>query len=193
MNKGTLFVISGPSGAGKSTLVLSLMKHLADYGLTDVCLSVSATTRLPRPGELDGVAYHFFSEEQFDKGIEEGLFVEWAQVHGNRYGTLKYEVEQSLSAGRDLILEIDIQGGFQVKEKNPDAVLVFVEPPSLDELERRLHIRKTESEESIERRLETAKLELASKDRYTVSIVNDKLEDATRELAELVKSYRDVN
>ena len=193
MNKGTLFVISGPSGAGKSTLVLSLMERLTDFGLTDVCLSVSATTRLPRPGELDGVAYHFLSEEQFDEGVEEGLFVEWACVHGNRYGTLKYEVDKSLSAGWDLILEIDIQGGFQVKEKYPNAVLVFVEPPSLDELKRRLHVRKTESEESIKRRLETAKLELASKDRYTVSIVNDRLEDATRELAELVKSYRDVN
>ncbi|MCL1890451.1 MAG: guanylate kinase [Coriobacteriia bacterium] len=185
MNKGTLFIISGPSGAGKGTLVSSLLECVED-----IELSVSATTRAPRPGEVDGAAYHFFSDEQFDSALDKQDFAEWACVYGNRYGTLASEIDRALAAGKDLILEIDVQGEAQVKERYPDAVSIFVQPPSLEELEQRLRERKTETEASIKRRLETAQVELNCKNRYNVVITNDNLDAAIEKLADVVLGCR---
>lgn len=180
---GRLFVISGPSGAGKGTLVNRVM------GRRDgTWLSVSATTRLPREGEVDGVSYFFLSDDEFDAKIEEGDFLEWANVHGRRYGTLKSVVLEKLEQGIDVILEIDVQGALQVRENHPDAFLIFIKPPSFEELERRLVNRGTETAEQIAGRLEVAKLEMELETCYNVSLVNDELERATEELLEIMDS-----
>ena len=182
---GRLFVISGPSGAGKGTLVNRVM------GRRDgTWLSVSATTRLPREGEVDGVSYFFLSDDEFDAKIEEGDFLEWANVHGRRYGTLKSVVLEKLEQGVDVILEIDVQGALQVRENHPDAFLIFIKPPSFEELERRLVSRGTETAEQIAGRLEVAKLEMEQEKCYNVSLVNDELERATEELLEIMDSQR---
>ncbi len=182
---GRLFVISGPSGAGKGTLVNRVM------GRRDgTWLSVSATTRLPREGEVDGVSYFFLSDDEFDAKIEEGDFLEWANVHGRRYGTLKSVVLEKLEQGIDVILEIDVQGALQVRENHPDAFLIFIKPPSFEELERRLVSRGTETAEQIAGRLEVAKLEMEQEKCYNVSLVNDELERATEELLEIMDSQR---
>ena len=152
-------------------------------------LTVSATTRAPRPGEVDGVSYHFMSEDEFDRRVRAGEFLEWAEVHGHRYGTLASEVERVVSGGRSVILEIDVQGGLAVREAVPDAVLVFVEPPSMEELERRLRGRGTEDEASIEVRLANARNEMAHAADYDARIVNDDLARATNELEALIHTY----
>ena len=162
-SESKLFVISGPSGAGKGTLVARVRDRVPNLGLT-----VSATTRSPRAGEVDGVNYYFLSEDEFSARIEAGDFIEWAQVHDHRYGTLASEVDRNLSTGQSLILEIDVQGALAVKERFPEAVLIFIEPPSLDVLR--------------ELRLHTAEGEMALRDRYDEIIVNDDLERATEEL-----------
>lgn len=169
---------------GKGTLVALLRERLPRLGLT-----VSATTREPRPGERDGEAYHFLSEEEFDRRVAAGEFLEWAWVHGHRYGTLRSEVERVTGEGRSVVLEIDVQGGLSVREALPDAVLVFIEPPSADELERRLRGRGTEDEASIERRLAGARDELACAPRYDARIVNDDLDRACRELEDVIEKY----
>ena len=180
---GRLFVISGPSGAGKGTLVNRVM------GRRDgTWLSVSATTRLPREGEVDGVSYYFLTDDVFDAKVEEGDFLEWANVHGRRYGTLRSVVVEKLEQGTDVILEIDPQGAFQVRENHPDAFLIFIKPPSFEELERRLVNRGTETAEQIAGRLEVAKLEMELETCYNVSLVNDELERATEELLEIMDS-----
>lgn len=145
---GLLFVISGPAGAGKSMIVNRLIEKHPDIGL-----SVSCTTRAPRPGEVDGVNYHFVSEAEFDRLIAEDGFYEWAHVHENRYGTPKATVQRELEAGRDLILEIDVQGCLQAMAKNPEVTGIFISPPSRENLEKRLRDRGTESEHSIAVRL----------------------------------------
>ena len=152
-------------------------------------LTVSATTRAPRPGEVDGVSYHFMGEDEFDRRLEAGEFLEWAWVHDHRYGTLKSEVERVVSGGLSVILEIDVQGGLAVRETLPDAVLVFIEPPSMEELERRLRGRGTEDESSIEVRLANAGREMERAAEYDVRIVNDDLERATRELEDVIHTY----
>lgn len=178
---GRLFVISGPSGVGKGTLVSNVM------GRRDgTWLSVSATTRSPREGEIDGVSYFFLTDEEFDEKVAEDDFLEWASVHGNRYGTLKSVVEERLAEDIDVILEIDPQGAFKVRDKMPEALLIFVLPPSFEELERRLVGRGTESPEQVERRLQTARLELEQEPCYNVSLVNDDIERATRELISIL-------
>ena len=182
--RARLFVVSGPSGVGKGTLVALLRKRLPRLGLT-----VSATTREPRPGERDGEAYHFLSDEEFDRRVADGEFLEWAWVHGHRYGTLRSEVERVTGEGRSVVLEIDVQGGLNVREALPDAVLVFIEPPTAAELERRLRGRGTEDEASIERRLAGARDELACASRYDARIVNDDLDRACRELEGLIGKY----
>lgn len=179
-----LFVVSGPSGVGKGTLVALLRERLTRLGLT-----VSATTREPRPGEVDGVSYHFLDDAEFERRVGEGEFLEWAWVHGHRYGTLRSEVERVLSEGRSVVLEIDVQGALSVRASHPEAVLVFIEPPSPEELERRLRGRGTEDEASIERRLANAHREMSYADRYDVRIVNDDLERAVDELAHVIDSY----
>lgn len=179
-----LFVVSGPSGAGKGTMVALVRDRLPRLGLT-----VSATTRSPRAGEVDGKSYYFLSQDEFDRKVQAGEFVEWAHVHGHCYGTLASEVERNLASGSSLILEIDVQGALQVREHYPDAVLVFIKPPSLDVLRERLVHRGTESAESLELRLASARQELELADRYDEVIVNDDLDRATSELVGIIEKY----
>ena len=184
MRHGNLLIISGPSGAGKGTLV-SKVKPL----ISDIWVSVSATTRSPREGEIEGVHYYFKTEEEFDDLIENDGFIEWACVHGNKYGTLRAAVEDHIAAGKQVILEIDVQGAFQVREKMPDAKLIFIAPVSMEVLEARLRGRNTETEEAIQKRINGAKLELSQKMEYDVEIVNDDLEKAVNELYQVIESY----
>ena len=183
---GKLFVVSGPSGAGKGTLLAQVINELGN-----VHIAVSATTRRPRRGEKDGVQYFFLSNEKFDELISIGGLLEWANVHGAHYGTLKAEVLSQLAAGQDVLLEIDPQGARQVKEKYPEAVLVFIKPPSLEVLKDRLQARNTETEEEIATRLDTAQQELASEAEYDKVIINDQVDVASRELADYILQKRD--
>ena len=161
-----------------------LRERLASLGLT-----VSATTRKPRPGEVDGVSYYFMDDAEFDRRIEAGEFLEWARVHDHRYGTLRSEVERVLATGASVVLEIDVQGGLAVRAAMPDAVLVFVEPPSMEELERRLRGRGTEDESQIEVRLGNAAREMARAGDYDVRVVNDDLARACEELQDVIHRY----
>ena len=179
-----LFVVSGPSGVGKGTLVSLVREQRPDLGLT-----VSATTRQPRPGEVDGVSYHFLSASDFESRVAAGEFLEWANVFGNCYGTLRSEVERNLSAGKSVILEIDVQGALNVRKLMPEAVLVFIEPPSFEVLEARLRGRGTEDEQVIQVRLETAKGELELAPSYDERIVNDDLQEAASELLRVLDSH----
>lgn len=179
-----LFVISGPSGAGKGTLLAELRKQRPDLGMT-----VSATTRSPRPGEVDGTSYYFLSDEEFRRRIAAGEFVEWAEVHGHLYGTLVSEVKRLLAKGHSLVLEIDVQGALNVRKVYPDAVLVFIEPPSLQVLEERLRGRGTEDEASIELRLKNARHEMELADQYDVRIVNDTVDRAAQELGSVMRRF----
>jgi guanylate kinase len=174
-------VLSGPSGVGKSTVVAHLRKQHPE-----VWLSVSATTRRPRPGEQDGVQYFFVSDDEFDKLVANGELLEWAEFAGHRYGTPRGAVLERLEAGEPVLLEIDLQGARQVREAMPDARLVFLAPPSWDELVRRLTGRGTESPDVVERRLEAARVELAAEDEFDVTLVNTSVEDVARELLALV-------
>jgi guanylate kinase len=184
MRKGNLFIVSGPSGAGKGTLVKELL-----HRVPDVWVSVSCTTREPRPGEREGIEYHFVSEKEFDRLIAEDGLLEWAKVHDSRYGTPRQGVEAHVAAGEQVVLEIDPQGAFQVKEKSPSSVLVFIEPPSWDELQRRLVNRGSETKEQVEKRLRTAKRELELVGKYDHVVINDDVARATDELARIVESY----
>ena len=177
MRRGNLFVISGPSGAGKGTLVARLVE-----AVPDAWVSVSATTRKPREGEIDGVHYQFKTEEEFHQLIDADGFFEWAVYGGNHYGTPRQSVVEHIEAGCQVILEIDVQGAFQVREKLPEAHLVFIEPPSLEVLEQRLRGRGTETEDVIVKRLEAARVELARKMEYDVQLVNDDLDEACASL-----------
>ncbi|MEU2873714.1 guanylate kinase [Streptomyces olivoreticuli] len=177
-----LTVLSGPSGVGKSTVVAHMRK-----AHPEVWLSVSATTRKPRPGERDGVQYFFVDDEQFDKLVANGELLEWAEFAGNRYGTPRQPVLDRLAAGQPVLLEIDLQGARQVRESMADAQLVFLAPPSWDELVRRLTGRGTESPEVIERRLAAAKVELAAESEFDVTLVNTSVEDVARELLALLR------
>ncbi len=180
---GRLFVVSGPSGAGKGTLVGRVMDRREG-----IWLSVSATTRAPREGEIDGESYFFMSTGEFEEKIASGGFLEWAKVHDSYYGTLRAPVVERISEGVDVLLEIDPQGAFQVRDNYPDAYLIFVKSPSFDDLRKRLEGRGTETAEQIERRLETAKLELEQEQRYNYSLVNDNIERATAELLSVMDS-----
>lgn len=182
--RARLFVVSGPSGSGKGTLLAKVRAARPDLGLT-----VSATTRSPRKGEVDGVDYHFLSDDCFDRMVDGNEFLEWANVHGHKYGTPLSEVTKCIDAGRSVILEIDVQGALNVRKVYPDAVLVFIEPPSLKVLEKRLRGRGTEDESSIELRLANAVGELELADQYDVRIVNDDLEAAASELADTLRSH----
>ncbi|MDR1184541.1 MAG: guanylate kinase [Coriobacteriales bacterium] len=174
---GNLYVVSGPSGAGKGTLLALAMRRL-----DNVWLSVSATTRSPRENEVEGVHYFFLSDEEFDDLIAVDGLLEWAAVHGERYGTIRREVEQRLDQGINVILEIDPQGAFQVQARLPQATLIFIMPPSITILEQRLRGRGTEDEVSIRHRMSNATEELSYRDRYHVIIVNDDLATAAEEL-----------
>ena len=184
--KGLLLVISGPAGVGKGTINLSLISRNSD-----IRMSVSATTRSPRPGEIDGVHYFFKSEEEFQKMIEDGAFLEYMRVFNTHYyGTPKSFVEQELSEGRSVILEIDVQGAMRVKAAYPDAVLIFIAPPSMSELKSRLIHRGTESSEAIDRRFETAYQEMKYIDRYDYVVVNDILDLASARTEDIIVAER---
>jgi len=189
-----LIVIAGPSGAGKGTLVARLLRQLSG-----IVLSVSATTRPRRLGEVDGREYFFLSRTQFKDWVERGLFLEWATYSGHRYGTPKQAVTDHLNAGLDVILEIEIEGARQVLEQCPAALMIFIMPPSLAELERRLRGRKTESEESIQKRLGRAAEEMAAvaagewpgRRQFDYVIVNDSVKRASQELVRVIQQTRE--
>ncbi|NOY86398.1 MAG: guanylate kinase [Deltaproteobacteria bacterium] len=183
--KGILFVISSPSGGGKSTIAKRLIASLSG-----IVLSISHTTREPRQGEVDGSDYHFVSVEEFERIRREGGFVEWAEVHGRSYGTGRKEIDRITGAGKDALLDIDVQGGQQIRERFPEAILVFVVPPERDELERRLRKRGTESPEQINRRLAAEVDELALIPYYDYAIRNDNLEDAFHAMRSIVTAER---
>ncbi|MEE1810752.1 guanylate kinase [Streptomyces sp. BE133] len=176
-----LTVLSGPSGVGKSTVVAHMRK-----AHPEVWLSVSATTRKPRPGERNGVHYFFVDNDEFDKLIANGELLEWAEFAGNRYGTPRRAVLERLEAGEPVLLEIDLQGARLVRQSMPDALLVFLAPPSWEELVRRLTGRGTESAEVIERRLAAARIELAAESEFDTTLVNTSVEDVARELLALM-------
>ncbi|GAV31405.1 GMP kinase [Coriobacteriaceae bacterium EMTCatB1] len=181
--RGRLLIISGPSGAGKGTLVDRLVERVPE-----AWVSVSATTRPPRPGEVDGVDYRFVSPEEFDRLVKAGEFLEWAEVHGNRYGTLRSDVEKKIAEGRLVVLEIDSQGAQQVRRLVDDAVCVFVVAPSFEELERRIRKRGAESDEEIAARLKTAERELALVGTYDYVVQNDDVARAADELVGIAES-----
>jgi guanylate kinase len=184
--RGMVFVVAGPSGAGKDTLIKRALQEVPAH------LSVSATTRAPREGEEDGRDYHFLGEEEFDRLVAEGAFLEWANVFGGKYGTLASEVEETRERGIDVILEIDVQGALQVKEKLPDAEFVFIMPPSLEALADRLRRRGLDSGREIDHRLKTAPGEIeVGKHAFDGIIVNDDLEKATEELIRVLKGEGD--
>ena len=184
-DKGKLFVISGPSGAGKSTVVFK-----ATEGRDDVCFSTSVTTRKPRPGEVDGKEYFFVDLEQFDEMVKNNLLHEHATYVANSYGTPRAYVEKQIDAGIDVILDIEVQGARQINEKKPDAVKIFIIPPSLQDLERRLRGRGTDTERAIEARLIRARQEYAEADFYDYIIINDDAESAAKELAAIMVAER---
>lgn len=184
--RGRLVVLAGPTAVGKGTVSAHIREHHPD-----VLLSVSATTRPPRPGERDGVHYYFVSDAEFDRMVADDEFLEWATVHNlSRYGTPRPPVEATLASGRSVLLEIDLQGARQVKRAMPEAVLVFLLPPSWDELVRRLIGRGTETAAERARRLETAKVELAAQDEFDVHVVNDDVERAAQEVVDLLIAVR---
>lgn len=177
MRKGKTFIISGPSGVGKSTVLKELLRDR-----DDLYFSISATTRTIRKGEVDGVHYHFIGVEQFQKMIYEDAFLEYAEYVGNFYGTPKKYVDEAMAAGKDVILDIEIQGALQVCNKRPEVVRIFIAPPSWSALEKRLVGRGTDSEERIQKRLVRAKVELQNANTYDYFVINDKVENAVREI-----------
>jgi guanylate kinase len=177
-----VFVITGPSGVGKGTLIRTLLERIPELEL-----SVSATTRKPRPGEEDGVAYHFLTDEEFARRVELGDFVEHASYSGRRYGTLRSELERRTADGAPVVLEIEVQGARQIKQTMPEAVRIFIAPPSEDALRTRLIGRGTDDPEQIEARLETAREELLAKDEFAHVVVNDRLEDSVERLERVVR------
>jgi guanylate kinase len=187
---GRLVVISGPSGAGKSTVVRELLTACQ----LPLALSVSATTRRPRPGEVDGVNYFFLSHDEFARRRAAGEFLECKEVfgRGDWYGTLQSQVASGLAAGKWVLLEIDVEGTLSVLDQHPEVITIFLHSGSLDELERRLRQRNTESEDSLRRRLEVARRELSFKDRYRHEVINRDVPQAVREICEILARYRTV-
>ena len=183
-NKGLLLVVSAPSGCGKGTILGEILKDDSFY------YSISATTRAPREGEQDGVNYHFITKEEFEQRIAQGGMLEYAQYCGNYYGTPKKEVEQMREAGRDVILEIEVEGAMKVRALCPDAVFLFIAPPSGEELRRRLNKRGTEAAEVIEERVSQASRELSYANRYDYIIVNGELEKAIQDFRTVVRAEK---
>ncbi|MBP1888570.1 guanylate kinase [Clostridium moniliforme] len=185
MKKGVLLVISGPSGAGKGTICKALLeKH------KDIYLSVSATTREPRVGEVEGVNYFFTTKEQFLQKVEEGDFLEHAEVYGNYYGTPKSSVQKMLNEGRDVILEIDIQGALKVKENCEEGIFIFILPPSMEELKQRIIKRGSETPESLMRRFKSAYKEINYISKYNYAVVNDEIDTAVSKLEAIITAEK---
>lgn len=188
MSKGTLFIVSAPSGAGKSSLIDALLKR---FNLDDkLRLSVSHTTRAPRPGEIDHVSYHFITNEEFEKLIERNAFYEYAHVFDHYYGTSLEIVEQWLNEGKDVLLDIDWQGARQIRRQTPDAKGIFIVPPSLEELNRRLVTRATDAPEVIEKRMSKAISEISHYNEYDYVIVNDDFDESLLNMRSIILSNR---
>ncbi len=192
-SKGLLIVFSGPSGAGKDTILKRLLEKNPN-----IKLSVSATTRMPRSGETDGIDYHFITKEQFQTMLEQGEMLESAEYCGNCYGTPSGPIRNWMSEGYDVILEIEVQGGAQIKKKCPDCASVFILPPSLDALEQRLRDRGTEEDEVIQKRLATARKEISEASHYDYLVINDTVENAVNEINQIIcaekhRTHRDAD
>ena len=183
--KGKLFVISGPSGAGKGTICNALM---ADADPDELCLSISVTTREPRKGEVDGVNYYFLTEDEFSDLLAKDGLLEFAEVYGHHYGTPKEKVIEKLNAGIDVILEIEMQGALKIRKSYPDGVFIFILPPSMAELRKRITGRGTETQEAIDYRLSQALSEIAYIDKYDYAVVNGKLEEAVERVRAIIKA-----
>lgn len=184
VGRGQMFVISGPSGAGKSTVLARVLG-----AVRDLHFSVSHTTRQPRAGETQGVDYHFVTHDEFQRLIAEDALLEWAEVHGQFYGTPDAQVRAELASGKDVILDLDVQGARKVRERR-DAVFIFLAPPSLDELSRRLRGRRTESEDRVRDRLETASEELGAIREYKYLVVNENVGEAALQLQSIIEAER---
>ena len=184
-NKGVLIVISGPSGAGKGTICKALLeKH------KDIQISVAATTRDPRQGEVHGINYYFLNKDEFLKKVEEDDFLEWAEVYGNCYGTPKSNVQELLDSGKDVILEIDIQGALKVKENTEEGVFIFILPPSMEELKQRIINRGSETPESLMRRFNSAYQEINYISKYNYAVVNDTVENAVNKIENILAAEK---
>jgi guanylate kinase len=183
-SRGRLIVISAPSGAGKSTIARAVLK-----AFPQMLFSVSATTRPARPNEINGREYYFLSKEEFEEKIQAGDLVEWEEIYGNYYGTLKAEIERTIAAGRVMLFDIDVKGALSIKRQFPDqSVLIFIQPPSVEVLRERLERRRTESADVLARRMERVPMELAQAEHFTHRVVNDELRRATLEVFEIVQS-----
>lgn len=184
--RGKIFVISAPSGTGKTTVVKKLLCEMPDLKL-----AVSYTTRAPRRGETDGVDYHFVKKDRFKSMINSGEFIEWAEVHGQLYGTPKKEIEKDFKNGVGILLDIDTCGAAKVKGVYPDAVLIFLLPPSFEELAKRLKGRKTDSTDDVEQRIEHAREELVKRHEYDYQVVNEDIDEACEEIMEIIEHYQE--
>ncbi len=182
--KGSIIVVSAPSGAGKTTIVKNILNVFPD-----IKFSVSATTRKKRVNETHGVEYFFLSQDEFLKKIEKNEFVEWEKVYDYYYGTLKSFIEDSINSGTSVLLELEVKGALNIKKLFPESVLIYIMPPSFEELKNRLINRKTETEEDLEKRLKRAEMELNLKDNFDYIVINNKLENAISEVKEIVKKY----
>jgi len=182
MKKGRLFIISAPSGAGKSTVIEEMRKRVPE-----LAFSISYTTRPKRAGETDGVDYIFVDKSKFDEMIRNDEFVEWAHVHDHLYGTLKRQLEEMMQKGRDVLLDIDVQGGANIKRQFPDAISIFLLPPDMETLKRRLAGRGTDKEEEIELRLANARMEMKYRNRYDHNVINDTVGRASENIIRIMK------
>jgi guanylate kinase len=183
--RGMLLVVSAPSGAGKTTIVKEVLRQYPSFGF-----SVSATTRQKRPGEVDGKDYFFISRDEFQRRIADGELVEFEEIYSNYYGTLKSEVEKALSNGQDIVFDVDVNGGLSIKAKFPEAVLIFVKPPSAEILRKRLEGRGSETAEQIDRRMGRVQMELEKGERFDYIIINDELKRAVNEVFDIINKKR---
>ena len=183
--RGSLFIVSGPSGVGKTVLCNEMVRRFAPT----MIYSISATSRPPRGGEIDGQEYFFLTKDEFQRGIDQGRYAEWACVHGNFYGTPKSFLDQHLGQGRHVVLNIDVQGATRIQQEYPEAVLIFILPPSLEILEERLRARNRDTEEELCQRLENARAEIAGKGRYRHHLVNDDLGLVVQALGNIFRRY----